>query len=161
MTRSGWIISAIFGLFILLIGSYLATHLYKETVQIDDGLQGEAGRYPLLAAERFLLAMGIPTGRVNALYRETDLLGRNDALLILSDRQTMGHELSHDLLEWVSNGGRLIFTVSHLDDFERSHQRDSLMTALGITTQESPCETEANYSDVDLPWANDILRIQF
>jgi hypothetical protein len=161
MTRSGWIIAAIFGLFLLLFGSYLATHLYKETEQIDEGLQGEADRYPLLAAERFLIAMGIPTRRINALYRETERLDRNDALLILSDRQTMGQELSYELLEWVSKGGRLIFTVAHLDNFERSHQRDTLMTALGITTQESPCETEANYSDVDLPWANDILRIQF
>jgi len=162
MSQGARIISMLTLGFVLLVSIYLATHLYTVEVEIDDGLQGEAAVYPLLAAERFFEAMGIPSQRVERVDQVVNELGQDDVLLILGDRQTMGKELSQQLLNWVETGGRLLITVSHFDDeTERDYLHDDLLELLVLEVQPSPCETEAYYSDIDLPWAGDFLQIRF
>jgi hypothetical protein len=147
---------------LLVVTLYLSTHLYTVEVEVDEGLQGEAAVYPLLAAERFFEGMGIPSQRVERLDRAVDQLGNKDALLVLGDRQTMGEELSQQLLNWVEGGGRLLITISHLDDeTERPYLHDHLLELMGLEVHPSPCETENYYSDIDLPWARDFLQVRF
>jgi hypothetical protein len=161
MTATGRIISYILTGLLLAWIIILASHLYKEKVEIETGLQGEADTYPLLAAERFLTRMGIPVQRIENPEQITTLPGPQDALMITTDRQTIGIELTDQLLEWVNNGGRLIATIPYLDDEELSQPRDPLLEALNLQVVESDCESETDYSDIDLPWANDILQIGF
>ena len=37
---------------------------------------------------------------------------------------------------------------------------DPLLEALDLRVVETDCESEADFSDIDLPWADDILRIE-
>ncbi len=161
MTTSGRIIAYILTGLLLAWIIILASHLYKTEVEIETGLQNEAATYPLLAAERFLTRMGIATQRIENPDQITSLPGPQDALLITTERQTIGIEKTEQLLEWVKHGGRLIATIPYLDDEELSQPRDPLLEALGLRVVESDCESETDYSDIDLPWANDILQIGF
>jgi len=103
MTATGRIISYILTGLLLAWIIILASHLYEEKVEIETGLQGEADTYPLLAAERFLTQMGIPVQRIENPEQITTLPGPQDALLITTDRQTIGIELTDQLLAWVKN----------------------------------------------------------
>jgi hypothetical protein len=161
MSTTGRIISYVFTGLILAFIIVIASHMYKVKEEVETGLQGEAATFPLLAAERFLKRMGISVARIDNPEQMDSLPGPNDALLITSDRQTVGIEMTHRLLDWVENGGRLVVTIPYLDDEELSQPRDPLLEALDLRVVETDCASEAGFSDIDLPWANDILRIEF
>jgi hypothetical protein len=161
MSATGRIISYVLTGLMLAFIIVIAGHLYKVEEEVETGLQGEAATYPMLAAERFLKRMGIPVARIENPEQMDTLPGPEDALLITSDRQTVGIELTRKLLKWVEQGGRLVVTIPYLDDEELSQPRDPLLEALDLRVVETDCESEADFSDIDLPWADDILRIEF
>jgi len=78
---------------------------------VPTGLTGEAASNPLLAAERFLVAMGIPARRVTDPDQVPRELAPGDLLIITHERRTLGRGRSRELLDWVRRGGRLLVTV--------------------------------------------------
>ena len=146
-------------------GYWISQHLEKKEIELPTGLTGEAAIYPLLAAERFLTAMGITTTPLDDSSRLLRKLRPTDVLLITSDRQTLGLERTNALLDWVASGGRLIATVPHLLK-EEEPLRDPLLETLGLTLfyvdEESISEDTseyADYLDVDWPAATDFMKI--
>lgn len=146
-------------------GYWISQQLEKREIELPGGLTGEAAVNPLLAAERFLAAMGIATTPLDDNSRLLHKLGPTDVLLITSDRQTLGLERTRALLEWVAGGGRLVATVPHLLK-EEEPLRDPLLETLGLTLfyvdEESIAEDTseyADYLDVDWPSANDFMKI--
>ncbi len=146
-------------------GYWLSHQLEKKEIELPTGLTGEAAVNPLLAAERFLTAMGITTKQLDDTSRLLRKLGPTDVLLISSDRQTLGQQRTLDLLEWVEQGGRLIVTVPHLLK-EEEPLRDPLLEILGLTLfyvdEDSITEDMneyADYLDVDWPTAADFMKI--
>lgn len=140
-------------------------HLEKKEIELPTGLTGEAAVNPLLAAERFLAAMGISTTPLDDSSRLIRKLGPTDVLLITSDRQTLGLERTSALLDWVEQGGRLIVTVPHLLK-EEEPLRDLLLESLDLTLfyvdedsiEEEMCEYP-DYLDIDWPTATDFMKI--
>jgi hypothetical protein len=161
MSATGRIISYVLTGLMLAVIIVIASHMYKVKEEVETGLQGEAATFPLLAAERFLKRMGISVARIDNPEQMDSLPGPADALLISSDRQTVGIEKTRHLLDWVKGGGRLVVTIPYLDDEELSQPRDPLLETLNLHVVETDCASETGFSDIDLPWANDILRIEF
>lgn len=120
-------------------GYWLAQHLEKREIKIATGLHGEAKRYPLLAAERYLKRMGLAVERLTDAKQMLTGPAADDVLIITSDRQTLGQERTQGLLEWVRHGGRLVVTVPHFNEnvkpgiYTGPPVRDPLLKALGLT----------------------------
>ena len=85
-------------------GYWISQQLEKREIELPTGLRGEAAVNPLLAAERFLTAMGLATTPLDDTSRLLRKLGPTDVLLIASDRQTLGQQRTTALLEWVTRG---------------------------------------------------------
>jgi len=142
------------------LGYWFAQHLEKQVIELPTGLQGEAASNPLLAAGRFLTAMGIANRPLEDTSRLFDRLGPTDALVITSDRQTLGQQRTTALLEWVDGGGRLVVTVPHLLE-EGQPLEDPLLATLGLTLRyhEEDISEHAAYLDVDWPAASDFMQV--
>ncbi len=155
-------------LFLSLLGGagyWIFQQLEKKEIELPTGLTGEAALNPLLAAERFLIAMGITTRQLDDTARLLRKLEPTDVLLISSDRQTLGQQRTNELLAWVERGGRLIVTVPHLLKDEEP-LRDPLLETLGLTLfyiDEDSIEGDlveyADYLDIDWPTASDFMKI--
>lgn len=140
-------------------------HLEKKEIELPTGLTGEAAVNPLLAAERFLTAMGIATTPLDDTSRLLRKLGPTDVLLITSDRQTLGLQRTSALLDWVKKGGRLVVTVPHFSK-EEEPLHDPLLDSLDLTlfyvdedTIDEDMDEYADYLDIDWPTAADFMQI--
>jgi hypothetical protein len=160
MSRLGWLISVLIVCLLGGLGYWLSQTLEKKEIELPTGLQGEAATNPLLAAQRFLTKTGITSSNVDETARLFRDLGPGDALLISSDRQTLGQQRTATLLDWVYDGGRLIVTIPHLLKEEQPFQ-DSLLERLGLTVHyyDGDISEYADYLDVDWPGATDFMRI--
>ncbi len=161
MSRTAWLITGLVVSLLAGLGYWLSQHLEKREIELPTGLQGEAATNPLLAAQRFLTITGIESIHVEETTRLFTRLGQGDALLISSDRQTLGQQRTAALLDWVDKGGRLIVTVAHLSEEERPLQ-DPLLDTLELTLQyhDEDLSEYADFLDVDWPGATDFMRIQ-
>ncbi len=161
MSRTAWLITVLVVSLLGGLGYWLSQHLEKREIELPTGLQGEAATNPLLAAQRFLTTTGIASTHVEETARLFSRLGRDDVLLISSDRQTLGQQRTAALLDWVDEGGRLIVTVAHLSDEEQPLQ-DPLLEILGLNLQhhDEDLSEYADFLDVDWPGATDFMRIQ-
>jgi hypothetical protein len=100
-------------------------HFEQVPVKTHEGMQQEARRNPLLAAERLFSRLGRTVKRCR---RSADLgvLGGNDALILVrGPGYPLSRETTQSLLQWVERGGYLIV------DWEFS-DRDFLAEAFGV-----------------------------
>ncbi len=166
MSKAGRIVLLLVLLLTALGGYWVATHFERRTITISAGLSGEAAANPLLAAERFLQAMGIPARRVEDPATLPAGLGPGDLLLVSHDRRTLGPRRSEALLAWVRDGGRLVVTVEAPEYDEEQERwlpvRDPLLERLGLAVRGIDPDTEehADWFDIDWPAADDFLRVR-
>ena len=138
MSRRAAIITFVVLALLAALGYWISRHVEKRAIEIPIGLHGEAKRNPLLAAQRYLTHRGMAVERLEDGRRMQTAPGENDALIITSDRQTLGQARTEELLAWVKRGGRLIVTVPPLlprfkgEMRDPSPPRDPLLTALGL-----------------------------
>ena len=165
MSRTGILVTLLILSLLGGAGYWISQQLEKKEIELPSGLTGEAAVNPLLAAERFLTAMGIATTPLDDTSRLLRKLGQSDVLLITSDRQTLGQQRTRALLDWVERGGRLIVTVPHLLK-EEEPLRDPLLETLGLTLFYVDAESidedmseYADYLDVDWPTATDFMKL--
>lgn len=156
MSRRTGVISLVILALLAALGYWIARHVEKREIKIPVGLHDEAKRNPLLAAQRYLTHMGIAVERLEDARRMQTDPAVNDALMITSDRQTLGQTRTQALLEWVKRGGRLIVTVPRLParikgaTRDPSPPRDPLLTALGLgLTRARYVENDAAESAAD------------
>ncbi len=174
MSRSATIISVLVFLLLVLLGFWLSQNLVKKEIILPVGLQGEAARNPLLAAERFLTTMGVPTRPIDSIKDMQEKPRPGDVLLISSDRQTLGERHSQALLDWVKAGGHLVVTVAHVvpEEYEKQAEdgpllvrvrvRDPLLDALGLSVRYLlDKDQDERVSRARLPGHGKELQVQF
>jgi hypothetical protein len=114
----------IIGLIIISILFLVASWFYNnfnyvsETVEI--GYQGEAGKNPLLAAERFLERMGISVeshilDNNLSWYFFEDVLNKEDILILQRNGRNLTEDQKYLLFEWLKAGGHLILDAEKDD----------------------------------------------
>lgn len=132
MTRIQWLIFLIVvGLGALLTALFLKNFELVEK-EIRTGLQGEARRNALLAAERFIVAMGAQAQAITLPELLQNLPAEGDTILLDSDHVMLNETRSRHLLEWVKNGGHLITRPNYDTVEDESEQRDELLALLEI-----------------------------
>lgn len=162
MSRTAWLVTLLILLLLGGLGLWAARHFEKTEISLPTGLSGEALANPLLAAERFLNAMGIAATHLDDSTGLLDAPGADDVILITTDRQTLGRRRTRALLDWVRAGGRLVVTVPRLPGDELP-PRDLLLEELelGVAYLDPDTTEYADYLDVELPGADDFLQLAF
>lgn len=114
---------------------------FEETTS-PGPLRGEARRNPLLAAERTLEVLGLPTSSTD---RWPESLPENGLVVLSGERLEVYGDALEQFLTWIDQGGRAIVCLS---GFERPvniarvamDRRNALMDELGLWICESPTE---------------------
>lgn len=92
-------------------------------------LHGEALYNPLYALKKVLQARGIDVDTRANLNLPAMALGSNDTLLMDADVRTLTHEQVSDLLDWIDDGGQLVFPLPQGSE----GRGGELLDALGLT----------------------------
>ena len=169
MSRS--FVSLVVFVLLLAAGSALWLGACEERVENQVvGFQGEAKRNKYLAALRLLEAVR-PDVRAFENERELDGLPPTDGtLLLLTNRnERLGEARSHELLDWVREGGHLVvITWSLWRDPERSP--DLVLDRLGVRqhmwsdeelAERAPEESDGWTARVALPDRSEPLSVEF
>ena len=168
MSRTGVIVLLLSLVLLTVTGIWLAGKFERRTITVPTGLTGEAATNPLLAAERFLVAMGIPARRVTDPARVPQDLAPGDLLIITHERRSLGRGRSRELLDWVRRGGRLLVTVEPPEFDEATDSLrplpDPLLEELRLSVRPVPTDTKEETSpeplDIEWPGAQGVLRVR-
>lgn len=151
------------------------------------GLQGEAARNPLLAAERFLTRLGHTASSHQGMLDLPGMPPAGSVIIATGERLTLGEEGHTRLLEWVADGGHLVAKVRDsvaLEDAEDEDGEtaseppagdsltastqasgDPLLQAAGLAIEAVDPDWEDTASrtpiDVDLPGTPDSMLVEF
>lgn len=123
-TRRGFITALLFAC-LAAAAIWFFSNFERRTESEPVGFQGKARRDPWLAAERLLQRMGMEATTVRSLP-ELDSLPQSAALVLPKGRQLLSAQSRGSLLNWVSEGSRLIVEA------EPAYERDPLLDALGV-----------------------------
>ena len=138
MSRLGVVLGL---LFILVVagGVYLFQGNFEQVPEEEwVGPRPVAYLNPLLAAQRFLRAMGIPTESIDNLQQLDDLPPPSDVLLITTERLTLSPDHYERLLAWVERGGHLVVRTREMEwdpdseAWELQGGQDPLLERLGL-----------------------------
>lgn len=94
--------------------------------------RGEARYNPLFALKLSLQAQGIKVAAAGDVSLDVDALARDDALLLYSDIRTLSEATSTALLDWVEDGGHLIFALPP----SMEGRTAALLDSLGLHTHD-------------------------
>ena len=145
MNRQAWIMLTISLLLLAGAAALFFTLFEKEQGTHSFGYSPEARQNDLLAARRFLKAMGIAAENMPTPSPASTLPPTSDAIVLATKRLTIDQRTQKLLLAWVRQGGRLILTArsetvadGFFDLFERYNEIDSgsdeFLDALGVKT---------------------------
>jgi hypothetical protein len=129
----GLLVALLLGLLLYVLGK--ATR-YEETV--EHGPAPEARSNPYLAAEHFLLDQGRVVTHAEHLGELTDTPPENQVLLMLDARTNMTPTQTEALLQWVEEGGHLVFVAEQIWDEKAGRSGDLLLDALNLQQYETP-----------------------
>jgi hypothetical protein len=131
---------------ILCLSAYLFTQNFafvRERVWV--GLSGEARVNGLLAARMLLTRMGSRVLESSDLAR-LGQFAADGTVFLAADRKDMDPASATRLLDWVSDGGRLVVAA------QRNLTRDPLMEALGVTVKDDELrKSDPKAEEVELP----------
>lgn len=133
----------------VLIAALLAFAASKATSYsevIEHGPAPEVRSTPYLAAEQFLVAQKRAVDRADNLAALGGLPPENRILLLLGERADMTPMQAEQLLEWVTNGGHLVFVAERIWDERSASSGDLLLDALGLQQYETIAEESADSS---------------
>jgi hypothetical protein len=124
----------------LLIGLVLLAALsqltpYEDTVEL--GPAPEVRSNPYLAAEHFLIDQGRLVDHAQGLGGLAELAPRQRVLLLLGERSSMTPTQTERLLDWVEQGGHLVFVAEQIWDEKNANSGDLLLDALGLQQHEA------------------------
>lgn len=133
----------------VLIAALLAFAASKATSYsevIEHGPAPEVRSTPYLAAEQFLVAQKRAVDRADNLAALGGLPPESRILLLLGERADMTPMQAEQLLEWVTNGGHLVFVAERIWDERSASSGDLLLDALGLQQYETIAEESADSS---------------
>ena len=109
----------------------------------------EAIANPLLAAQRFLSKVGIPTQSRQGRKQLNVLPSQRDALVVYSFGDGLTPKKSQQLLNWVAAGGRLIFPARAFYDKDIGKSGNPLLDSLGVALKRKEVKAEALVKDFE------------
>lgn len=115
---------------------------YEEV--IEHGPAPQARSNPYLAAEHFLADQGRAVTHAESVMGLVDLQPDQQVLLLLDDRSEMTPRQARHLLEWVAEGGHLVFVAERLWNERTAKSGDLLLDALNLQQYET---SEGDNSD--------------
>lgn len=123
---------AVAGLALLLLGGlgvYFSSKLQPYETTVEHGPAPEARQDPYLAAHLFLLDQD---RRVTRSESFASMPATDEVLLLLGERSAMTPLQTQRVLEWVSEGGHLVFVAERLWDEHSARSGDLLLDALNL-----------------------------
>lgn len=138
-------LAALLLLAMLLAGvlAFIASRMTSYQEIVEHGPAPQVRSTPYLAAEQFLAKQARTVIRAESLTALAELQPDKQILLLLGDRGEMTATQSEQLLEWVANGGHLVFVAERIWDERASSSGDLLLDALGLQQYETIPEKSA------------------
>jgi len=165
MSRLGMVIGLVF---ILLVAGGVALFLKNyEQVPEKEWVRpsAEARHNPLLAAGRFLRAMGVPAEDVDSLQQLEQLPATDAVLVITTERLTLVESHYDRLFDWVRAGGHLVVRSrdfewdSDAEDWQLQGGQDPLLARLDLGIEHTDYLTGP--VEVPLQAADEPLAVDF
>jgi len=136
-----WALAAVLLVALLLFAASKATP-YEEV--IEHGPAPQVRSNPYLAAEHFLTDQGRAVTHAESVTGLGGLQPDQQVLLLLGDRSEMTPRQSRHFLEWVAEGGHLVFVAERLWNERTAKSGDLLLDALNLQQYET---TEGGNND--------------
>ncbi|MEO7325545.1 MAG: DUF4350 domain-containing protein [Dokdonella sp.] len=111
------------------LGLWWSNTFERVEEEVAAPLHGEALYNPLYALKKVLQARGIDVDTRANLNLQAMALGSNDALLLDADVRTLTHDQVSDLLDWIDDGGQLVFPLPQGSE----GRGGELLDAFGLT----------------------------
>ncbi|KJH83431.1 DUF4350 domain-containing protein [Stutzerimonas stutzeri] len=137
MSRARTIGLTVAGVLLVTLLLFVASKATRYQEVIERGPAPQVRANPYLAAERFLIDQGRAVTHTEGLGGLLELQPDNRILLLLGDRADMKPSQSARLLEWVSDGGHLVFVAERLWDEHTGKSGDLLLDTLGLQQYET------------------------
>ncbi|MGA6099293.1 DUF4350 domain-containing protein [Stutzerimonas marianensis] len=131
---------------VILIGlllAYLASKATPYEEVVEHGPAPEVAADPYLAARQFLIAQGRQVARTSGLERQPERRPSSQVLLMLGDRSEMTPTQTERLLDWVAEGGHLVFVAEQIWDETTERSGDLLLDALQLQQHETAADSTA------------------
>ncbi len=136
MRRDTFISTVIVGLLLVaVIGAgvwWFLDHYQYQTREIRSGLSPLARRNPLLAAERFLQRIGVPSESISGREHLLQPPAESGLLLVHHLGPSLPRERQQALLVWVRRGGHLVITAEQAWDDDVGSSGNGLLDELGV-----------------------------
>jgi hypothetical protein len=135
MTRRTAILLGLLILALLLLAAQRSyDHIERYTVSIDQGPSPEARSNPYLAAQEYLRQRSIPVNVITNINHLPDPNPQLPAktLILLDSRENMTPGQADEVLQWVLDGGHLIFVAEQLWDDKKGRSGDLLLDRLHL-----------------------------
>jgi hypothetical protein len=139
------------GLLLLAVGIYLARHLERYSESVDKGADPAVAANPYLAAQRFLRQRGLRVDQGNRLDILPRLPAATTSLLLLGERSHMTPRQAEQVLDWVRQGGRLLFVAEAIWDDRKGRSDDLLLDRLQLRQYETRTLPPAEPTDDPYP----------
>ncbi len=107
----------------------------KKSYEVRQGMSPAARNNHLLAAERYLQALGQPAENRQNMAFFTHLPPPTDAILLSHLPGGMSRAIQDDLYQWIKAGGHLLVTPNSLS--ENYPDRENILDRLGVRLQKS------------------------
>lgn len=118
---------------------------YEEV--IEHGPAPQVRSNPYLAAVHFLADQGRAVTHAESVMGLVELQPDQQVLLLLDDRSEMTPRQSRHLLEWVAEGGHLVFVAERLWDERTAKSGDLLLDALNLQQYETSVGDNSDAAD--------------
>lgn len=114
------------------LGIYFSRHLERYSENVDRGPAPEVKANPYLAAESYLRQRGLRVDQAQRLDILPRLPPASTSLMLLGDRTQMTPHEVEQVLNWVRQGGRLLFVAEALWDPRKGRSDDLLLDRLHL-----------------------------
>lgn len=121
------LITGLIVLLVALMGYYIFSNLERVEVVINEGPTSEVLRTPYHAASKYLESKNLDVSYRSTPLKQSDL-NSNELLILTNTNSVADEETALELIEWVSSGGHLVWTINIYTDEHNGH----LATLLGI-----------------------------
>lgn len=120
---------------------------YRNMELVPEHVRGapstEAMANPLLAAQRFLQKLDVPTQSLQGRKELDALPSPFDALVVYSFGDGLSEKKSKQLLDWVAVGGHLIFPARAFYDEDTKKSGNPLLDSLGVALKRKQVKVDA------------------
>ena len=150
---------------ILVLACAWAVHWFVENFerserQVRTQQSLEARRNPFLAAERYLVRLGVEAQSLSGRKWLTQPTGESGVLFVNYPGPSLPPEREEKLLQWVEGGGQLVLVARQLWDDDNETSGNSLLDLVGARLYRVDPEEEDDDEQETKPGDTDLVRIR-